>query len=350
MLKSTIPFVDLRNKTPIDLLRAYPDKAQELIRASTGTFGPLAKMGSVVAMPLADKRSHSWLKRNRNPYLYEIESFAEILEVSGIYALNICYEWGCTSGLYRTGETVSLLRILDWPFPELGRQVMVVRQQGKAGDFYNLTWPATSGIFTAMAPGRFTAALNQAPMRKHRMGFGGDWLMNRLLVDKAEGLPPSHLLRQVFEQAPNYEEAKRMLCQTRIAIPAIFILGGTNSGEGCIIERLENSFEVAELGARQQLTASNHFNSSIMTVGKGWRPREEDSEGRHRQSCEIHGHDLEVNHFDWLRSPMININTRLCAMSDATTCRLVVQGYEGMAPVTDVYALPSESYDRKEAM
>lgn len=350
MLKSTIPFVDLRHKTPIDLLRAYPDKANELIRASARTFGALSKACSVVALPLADKRSHAWLRRNRNPYLYEIESFAEILEVPGIYALNLSYEWSCTSGLYRTGETVSLLRVLDWPFPELGRQVMVVLQRGKAGDFYNLTWPAVSGVYTGMAPGRFSAALNQAPMRRHRLGFAGDWLKNRLLTDRENGLPPSHLLRQAFEQAASYEEAKRMLCETRIAIPAIFILGGTRSGEGCIIERLENAFEVAELGARQQLAASNHFNSSLTTVGKGWRPREEDSEGRLRQSSDIHGHDLEASHFDWLRSPIINIKTRLCVMADATARRLVAQGFEGMAPATDVYILPPDAYDRKEAM
>ena len=84
---------------------------------------------SLLALPLADRRSHAWLKRNRNPYLYEIETFADILEGWGIYSLNIAYEWGCTSGVYRTDEGVTLLRLLDWPFPELGKQVMVVLQQ-----------------------------------------------------------------------------------------------------------------------------------------------------------------------------------------------------------------------------
>ncbi len=103
---------------------------------------------------------------------------------------------------------MTLLRVLDWPFPALGKQVMVVLQKGKAGDFYNITWPGVSGVYTAMAPGRFAAALNQAPMRMHGLGYAGDWLKNRLMAGRETGLPPAHLLRQVFEQADSYETAK----------------------------------------------------------------------------------------------------------------------------------------------
>lgn len=349
MLKGSIPFVDLRGRTPIDLLRTHPDKAHELIRASTRTYGLLSRLASLAALPFADKRSHAWLARNRNPYLYEIESFAEILGTPGVYALNLSYEWGCTSGLYRTGETVSLLRVLDWPFPALGRHVMIVLQNGKAGDFFNLTWPGVSGVFTGMAPGRFTAALNLAPMRQHNMTLVGDWLKNRLIAEKQEGLPPHHLLRQAFEQAESYEEAKKILTDTRIAVPAIFILAGTKPGEGCIIERLENTAEVAELSASQQLTATNHFNSSLATVGNGWRPRLEDSEGRYRLSNSIHGHDL-VDNFDWIRSPIINQYTRLCFVADAATRRMLAQGYEGMLQVTDLFNLPAEDDGQQEAV
>ena len=80
MIKNSIPFVDLRDKTPIDLLRAYPDKADELMKAAAGTFGAASRFASFLVMPYADKKSHAWLKHSYNPYLYEIESFAEILE------------------------------------------------------------------------------------------------------------------------------------------------------------------------------------------------------------------------------------------------------------------------------
>lgn len=350
MLKTGIPYVDLRGKTPIDLARAYPDKASALLRAATFTFGWPSHVLSLGVLPLLDKWSHRWLSEAQNPFLYEIETFADIIDAPGVFALNTCYEWGCTSGVYRNGDNISLLRVLDWPFPELGKQVMNVRQVGKAGDFYSLTWPAMSGVFTAMAPGRFSAAINQAPMRKHGKGFLGDWLKNRLIVREEQGLPPAHLLRKVFETARTYDEAKQMLVETRIALPAIFVLAGTRPGEGCVIERLENTAEVAELGARQQLVASNHFTSSLTMVGEGWRPRAEDSEGRWKQANDILGHDMEPGHFDWLRAPIISKLTRLCAVMDAGAGRLLAQGFEGVTPATEIYNLPVEAYEQREAV
>ena len=349
MLKASIPFVDLRGRTPIDLLRNYPDKARELIKASKRIYGGVSQAASTLLVPFADKRSHQWLARNQNPYIYEVESFAEILGTSGVYALNLSYEWGCSSGVFRNGSSVSMLRVLDWPFPQLGRNIMVVLQNGKAGDFFNLTWPAVSGVFAGMAPGRFCATINLAPMRKHGRGLIGDWLKNRALAEQQNALPPAHLLRQVFEQATSYAAAKEMLVETRIAVPAIFILSGMEEGEGCIIERLENTSEIIELSASQQLTATNHFNSSLSMVGNGWRPRQPDSHGRYKQMNAIHGHDL-VNQFDWLRSPIINRFTRLCIVMDASNRRLVAQGFEGMLQVTDVFNLPDMPHEQLKAV
>lgn len=349
MLKAPIPFVDLRGRTPIDLLRNYPDKALELIRASRRIYGLASQAASALLLPLADRRSHAWLRRSANPYLYEIESFAEILGVSGVYALNLSYEWGCTGGVFRNGDSVSQLRVLDWPFPQMGRHVMAVLQNGKAGEFFNLTWPGVSGVFNAMAPGRFCASVNLAPMREHMLGFAGDWVRNRMLADKQSALPPAHLLRQVFEQASDYESAKKMLAETRLAVPAIFVLSGMRGGEGCVIERLENTAEILELSAGQQLTTSNHFNSSLAMVGAGWRPREPDSHGRHKQSCSIHGHDF-ADDFNWVRSPIVNEYTRLCMVMDASSRKLLAQGFEGMLQVTDVFNLPVQAYEQREAI
>lgn len=350
MLKTQIPFVDLRGKTPIDLARAYPDKASALIKASTYAFGTLSHLASIAALPFSDRKSHNWLSRSKNPYLYEIESFADIIDVPGVYTLNLSYEWGCTGGVYRAGEGVSMLRVLDWPFPELGRHAVVALQSSKAGEFYNITWPGMTGVLTAMAPGRFSAAIHLAPMRMHGRGFIGDWAKNRLIASQEPGLPPAHLLRQVFEQAKNYEEARKMLMETRLAVPAIFMLAGTHLGEGCVIERLENTAESHELGARQQLAAANHFTSSLTMVGRGWRPRMADSEGRHRQAGEMLGHELDANHFEWLRAPIISQYTRLCMVMDASSSRLLVQGFEGVMPATDIYNLPQELYVHKEAI
>src|SRR5262249_42763485 len=150
---------------------------------------------------------------------------------SGVIALNMCYEWGCTSGAFQVDDGAPwLARILDWPFPALGENTVVAHQKGPGGEFYNVTWPGVSGMFNGIAPGRVAAALNQAPMRRHRTGIFIDWARNRFFFNKQTALPPSHLLRHVFETAKDYAEAKKMLSETPLSIPVLYVLTGVKQG------------------------------------------------------------------------------------------------------------------------
>lgn len=341
MIKPKIPFIDLRGKTPIELLRAYPDKAKELVVAARKSYGVLSDIASGIVLPFIDTRSHNWLKNTANPYLHEIETFDSILETRGVFSLNLAYEWGCTSGAFHNSDTdtVGMMRILDWPFPKLGKHLVVTLQSGKAGDFYNVTWPGISGVFNAMAPSRFSSALNLAPMRRHGRGLIFDWLKNRKVMHKQTGLPPAHLLRQVFEQAADYSQAKDMLSKTPVAVPAIFVLAGLGYSEGCIIERLEDSFNIREIGVGQQVAASNQFADNW---AKDMKPRPFlDSEGRFKQGCALQSHEIMQDNFSWLTPPMLNKFTRLCMIADAATKRLSVQGFEGIVPATELFNLPN---------
>jgi hypothetical protein len=243
-----------------------------------------------------------------------------------------------------------MLRVLDWPFPALGRHVVVALQAGKAGEYYNVTWPGVSGIFTAMAPGRFAASINQAPMRMHKRGMIGDWMINRKMAHRRLAIPAAHLLRQVFETADSYAAAKSMLMNTPLAVPATFILGGLKAGDACVIERLEDRAELFDISADYSVHAANHFNSAIASYGKGWRAREIDSSGRYRHASSIGGHELAQVGFGWLHAPIINANTRLCVIADPTTRRLMVQGYEGSIPVTELFHIPPSGYEHQEAV
>jgi hypothetical protein len=40
----------------------------------------------------------------------------------------------------------------------------VAHRYGPAGEFFDVTWPGAVGTLTAVAPGRFAAAINQAPL------------------------------------------------------------------------------------------------------------------------------------------------------------------------------------------
>ena len=91
-------------------------------------------------------------------------TIAATLGYPGIWFLNGCYQWGCTALAREQAGAPWLARTLDWPFPGLGRYLEVARMQGPAGAFDNVGWPGYVGVLTASAPGRFAAAINQAPL------------------------------------------------------------------------------------------------------------------------------------------------------------------------------------------
>ena len=326
-----IPFADIRGGTALDLLERFPDTARSLAAAALNTFGFISRAAGAVAMPLGDHASRNWLARAGNPYLAEIDALAARLGIRGVHFLNVCFEWGCTSGVWDT----TLRRVLDWPFPNLGTHMVVARQSGPAGDYFNITWPGLSGSFQGLAPGRFAAAINQAPARKHRAGLAGDWLANRIAVRDETGMPPAHLLRIVFETALDYDAAKALLRHTRLAVPAIFILSGTKRGEGCIIERSETEAAVREIDGAA-VCATNHFETRLNHGGAGWRARPIDSAGRIAAARALSEPDFAED-FAWFRPPIANINSRLAFNADAASGTLTLIGTNGATPVTQVF-------------
>jgi hypothetical protein len=170
-------------------------------------------------------------------------------------------------------------------------------------------------------------------MREFGSGFVGDWFRSRVAVGLGDGLPPAHLLRQVFEIAPDYASAQLLLCRTRLAVPAIFVLAGLSPEEGCVIERTETHFAL-RLMSGGRVCATNHFESRHEDHGKGWRPRPIDSEGR--LAC-ANGLGAEVNDFSWFASPIANVNSRLVMTANAATGDMTVIGVEGTEPVTEVF-------------
>lgn len=288
-------------------------------------------------LPLGDRMSRGWLAKSGNPFLPEIDAIAASVKVPGAYALNICYEWGCTTGVYARDAGPVLTRVLDWPFPDLGRHVVVAHQRGPAGDFYNATWPGVCGMFQGMAPGRFAATINQAPMRRHRMTYAGDWAANRRLMFRNSALPPEHLLRLVFEEAADFAAAKARLSATPVAMPVIYTLSGTSPGEGCIIERTERDSVIRPLDG-DRVCAGNHFESRLNVLGAGWRPRPIDSAGRVRAARAVQVSAIDAD-FAWFQPPIANAHSRLAMYGDAAAGTMTLMGTAGHHPATAVFRL-----------
>jgi hypothetical protein len=281
---------------------------------------------------LGDAYARRCLRTSKNPYLHEIEQVARWLDQPGAYALNFSFEMGCTTACHVPGggRGARLYHTLDWPF-RLGRDVVVACHAAPAGRYCNVTWPGYLGVLTGLAPGRFAAAINQPPMRYSfgsiSLGVAVDWVVNRWRVRRAAALPPTHLLRQAFEQCPTYAEAKAMLATTPLCIPVIYALTGATPNEGCIIERQEHAAVVHDAPA----CITNHW----LHDGFKGRPRGRNS-ARRLAAMRAALPSLGGTQFSWLRPPVLNALTRVAAELDAGNGCLAVQGWHGFSPMTRI--------------
>ena len=320
----TIPLIEIDSAPPIALVEAAPDSLADIMRIARRRYTPLG-------MRLGDAFSKAWLVRAGNPYLKEIADIAERVGKPGAFLLNLSYEWTCTSAVSADPEHGGnrLVRTLDWPLEGLGRNVVISRQRGMAGEYYNVTWPGFAGVLTAMAPGRFSAAINQPPMRRYTFSCWLDWIVERYHLNKRKALPPAHLLRHVFDTCETFEAAKQALIETPINMPAFFSLSGAHEDEGCVIERTENDAHVHE----GPFCMANHW----LGLEEDGRLRGYDSHGR-RALMDEH-YETAPNDFSWVHPPILNTATRLAVIANAAKKKLMVQGLERDGAATKVFKL-----------
>jgi hypothetical protein len=288
-------------------------------------------------LPALDGASRRWLTRSCSPYVPEIAQIAAALGFPGVWLLNGSYQWSCTSLAREEDGVPWLARTLDWPFPGLGRHADVVRAKGTAGEYFSITWPGYASVLTAMAPCRFSACINQAPMWRRTRH---PWLRIYDLAANAlytwvsiRHMPPDQLLRQVFETCETYAAAKSVLETTPVARPVIYTLIGCAPGERCVIERTENGFVTRE----ENTSAANDWVPSrpmweariAATHFLTW------SQGKAAARCRDR-HDalagwrgpLSRRGFDWVKPPVLNPYTRLAVTMSPARAVLRVVGFE----------------------
>lgn len=315
-----IPVLDVGADFPLELARLAGERGYELLAVATkGVPSP--------ALRVADVLSRRWLERNKSPYLGEIRTLAEKSREPGLYYLNVSYEWGCTSAGKSSGGGELLMRTLDWDVAGIGRFVICARIANPLGNWLALTWPAFTGVIQGMAPGRFAAAINQPQIRRRTQIFPADWLLNVRERWSTAHIQPVHLLRRVFETAPDFAAAKEMLAATPIATPTIFTLVGVKPGEAAVIERRETSARVAA-----EPIAVNEWSAPDWHAG---HYRAFEDAARRAAMRQVRGAwDL-----DWARWPLRNHETKLAMVAEPATGRLMARGFEGEKPVTAVLDL-----------
>lgn len=113
--------------------------------------------------------------------------------------------------------------------------------------FKSTTFAGYVGMLTGMRPHSFSLTVNE------RFSLNGGYIgIIEWLLNHRDAMWMGFLTRSVLENATSYEEASSLLSQTKLLAPVYFILGGNQTGQGCIITRarMEN-LKPLELNSKQ---------------------------------------------------------------------------------------------------
>lgn len=343
----SVPIFDLRRIGMPGHALARREQVLALREACLGWLPAGALLGR-----LGDPLARDWLGRSRSPLVAEIEAVAAAIGCSGIWLLHGAYVFGCTAFADESERGPVLKRTLDWPFPGLGRLVEIAEQKGPAGNFLNVTWPGFVGVLTALAPGRFAASINQAPMR-HRTRAPSlrwvDYACNAVGAFCSSGrAPPEHVLRHVFETCATFDEALHLLETAPLARPVLFTLVGCAPNERAVIERDGKATRTW----RDDTVVANAWRNPE----PGWRSRVCGSGAPEENNARRRAAMLAADHascFGWATAPVVNACTRLAVEMCPSTGRLAVAGWEAdgvgharrVTTVTETVGAPSAQQD-----
>jgi hypothetical protein len=330
---AAVPVVDVREGGTLRHASERRDRARGLRDTCVGWFPAVARP----LVPLLDAIARRWLTRSQSPYVEEVRAIAGVLGFPGIWFLNGSYQWSCTALAREEDGVPWLARTLDWPFPGLGRYVELVRMEGPAGEFINVTWPGYVGALTALAPGRFGAAVNQAPMRRRshaKLLRLYDLSANAVTTLRhVRAIPPDQLLRRVFEGAADYAEARSMLETTPVARPVIYTLAGCRAGERCVIERTEDGFTTrtdSYGAANDWLDSTPDWEGRIGAkdiFSATFEQAAEKSRARREGLAQWQG-SFQRDSFGWIAPPVLNPYTRVAVEMCPARGIVRAAGYE----------------------
>ena len=204
----------------------------------------------------------------------EIKELAEGIGVptGDIITANLAYDLshvGCSTFLVPTSSGPLLARNLDWTFPRglLKKHLTIVRvRNAPRGDYATVTWPGLFGSLTAVAPGRFSVAVNHVsnesestPGKIAKRAFLGNW-------------PVTWVVRMALDEAKDFTAACRLLKNYPLVAPVIFTVSGISNDQRVVIERGATDGALRKTGRKQAVFATNHTisNNKADIIGNRW--------------------------------------------------------------------------------
>jgi hypothetical protein len=149
-------------------------------------------------------------------------------------------------------------------------------------------------------------------------------------------VPGSHLLRRVFEHAPDYDSAVEMLADetVELAMPVLFTLAGTEDDEGCVVEAFGRQRRVHRAASAKNgaLGVANQWLSSDLdgkarnhAVGTGpVMTAEENNRARSTMVAELQRESFQ-GAAD-LPEPVLNSHTVMVVVANAQRGEMMVEG------------------------
>lgn len=141
-----------------------------------------------------------------------------------------------------------------WRVAEQLRPLTVQLEWKKNGTtlFHSISFAGYVGVLTAIKKDRFTLSVD----KRFALNGGFMGLLEWILFDDHDQSWVAFLTREVMQEAKSFAEAQTKLSKTRLLAPVYFILGGIQPGEGCIITRYRDNFDIMNLGSSQTQSGS----------------------------------------------------------------------------------------------
>ena len=197
-------------------------------------------------------------------YMRELKGMAKILDYNfeHLCLLNFYYDllkiyfdglscWGCSAFVCNTPNGPIHVRNLDWPSDgDLLSSYSLKQNYYKNGKliFSAIGWPAYNSVLSGCGAGRFSITLNTVSSREK-----AQWAKS-----------VTYLIREVFEKCLNYNEAVKLLSETRIMSDCILTVCGVNIDEFCVIERSPTKFEIRK--QKNWVIATNDYRTPLQGI------------------------------------------------------------------------------------
>ncbi len=188
-------------------------------------------------------------------YRDEMAAWADGLGISLGTAtiLNCAYElshlrwpkpFGCTAGIrWVDGLGLIHVRNLDWPLTTMGAATRLFRFRRGNREFVSVGVPGQVGVLSGMLSHAYSVTINWAPaVAFPTFHFG-----------------PGFLLRETLETCDSYDEAVRLLTQTRLSTSVFFTICGIEKSQACVIERTQREAVVRSMTGAVLVQANHHI-------------------------------------------------------------------------------------------